>query len=376
MIEKNRYNLFDYLFWVGNFSFSQLPFNQLDALVFAIISYIPFDLIFKEQEKTFLKMREKKISVAKASLIFFEEMDVEAIAKQGEFDEKNIWLLHQMAKSKRYNLVKIFSYVNKFDEDIEKQFCALTLELPQKKYVVSYRGTDNKLVSWKEDFNLSFMSVIPSQSEASLYFNKIAKQHIGTFYLVGHSKGGNLAAYAALHSLPLVQKRIAAIYNFDGPGFGYDTIETKLYKKIEGKLITVVPRSSVVGMLLQHEEPYTVVESSNLGLLQHDPFSWEIGFSSFKEIPEISKSSQKIGATLRTWLKKMDKSQIQIFVDTIYDILIATDAKTVDDLAKEGGRLPIRVVRSIYKLDKETRAIVISTIATLLSSTFHNDYKN
>lgn len=375
MIEKKSYNLFDYIFWVGNFSFSAFPFSQLDALVFAILSYVQFDKIFEKHGKSLIKSIDKKITLANLSSYFFEEEDVESIANQGEFDQKYIWLLHQLAKSKRYQNLKLFAYQNKFSTERQEQFCAITIELPKNRYVVAYRGTDNNLVSWKEDFNMSFMDVIPSQKEASAYFNKIAKRHPGTFYLVGHSKGGNLAAFASLHCPKTIQRRICKIYNFDGPGFGYDTIETKLYKKIEGRLITVVPSSSIVGMLLQHDEPYVVVESSNIGFLSHDPFSWSVEFGTFKEIPEISKKSQKIGATLRTWLQKTQKSNLQIFVDTLYNILISTEAETIDDLISEGGKLPVRIIRAISKLDKETRDIVISTLATLLSSSIRPQLK-
>lgn len=366
--EQSFYNLFDYLFWFGRFPFSKLPLNELDGAIFAIFSYLDLRFLFPQTDSQKRETKKSIFSIREIANRFFQKIDAKTIAALSDFDQQYIDLLKKMGRTSRYASILVKDYRWELDSFLEKQFCALTFQIPKVGAVISFRGTDDNLVSWKENFNMSFMDSVPAQEEALRYLLHYAKHHSGFIWCCGHSKGGNLAAFAALHLPEKYRRRLVKVYNFDGPGFGFHVIESKTYKKIQGKIVTLVPQSSIVGMLLHHSEPFQVVPSSNLGILQHDPFSWRVEGLHFTRLDEVSANSKKMSDVFRHWIINTEKEQVELFIDTIYDILIETKATTVTDLIQEGHKLPLRVLRSLRNLPPPTRHLVLKTLAGFLSA--------
>lgn len=208
-------------------------------------------------------------------------------------------LLTQLLQSPRYADILLDGYENIFDPVRQEQFAALTLHLPDGSAAVAFRGTDGTLVGWKEDFNMAFSTVVPAQLDAVRYLSDVAERTQGGIYLCGHSKGGNLAVYAAAFCAPEVQQRILGVRNFDGPGFTQQVLSQTGFARILPRVRTYLPRSSVVGMLLEHEEAFTIVESRSVGIYQHNVYQWEIARGGFVELQQLSASSHLMDRALK-----------------------------------------------------------------------------
>ena len=226
----------------------------------------------------------------------------------------------------------------------------MTFDLGGAKYVV-FRGTDDTLVGWKENFNMSFMHPVPSQMEAVEYLEYVAEKTKGKILLGGHSKGGNLAVYAAVKASKATQERIAAVYSNDAPGFDTEFIGGEDYKAVRDRIYTFVPQSSVVGMLLEHEESYTVVKSRSAGLLQHNGFSWEVMGGSFVKLDDVDEESKLIDRSIKDWLVQMSSEERAAVIDSIYEAISATNAKTLTDLSQD----KIKIVKAWNSMDNDAR---------------------
>mgnify|MGYP000780721467 FL=1 len=252
-------NIFDYIDWRGDLDLTQDPFNEVDSLILSTVSYIDFELI-----ETDLKTEKATIREAGEQ---FNRLHADEKIKAGRLVPDSIFrLLDVMSRTPRFRDMILSDYVNQIDEEEEKQFSAITINLGDGSYYIAYRGTDDTIVGWKEDFNMSFKAPVPSQLQALDYLEMIAKKKRGKFRIGGHSKGGNIAVYAAAFTGSEIQKRIMQVHNFDGPGFTKDIIDQMSQGEISERIRTIVPQSSVIGMLLEHEESYEVVASTQLGI--------------------------------------------------------------------------------------------------------------
>lgn len=242
-------NIFDYINWRGDLSLRDSKFNEIDNLILARFSYFPFDNILKEGEE---------ITIAEAGKRF-KKLDVQ---KERILQKEDIDLFPKMAESKRFSEMKIANYINKISPEEEKQFSAITIYMPDDTIYISFRGTDNTLIGWKEDFNMSFREKVPSQLDAVEYVNRVASKYTNKIRIGGHSKGGNLAVYAASFCSKEIKDRIINIYNNDGPGFHETITINPNYIETVPKVHTLIPQTSIIGRLLYHEESYTVVQST------------------------------------------------------------------------------------------------------------------
>lgn len=314
-------DLFDYLQWRGDLTFSQSPVNPVDALIFSALSYISFGGCVEA-------MPEVPISLADATEEFLRMPCQESRCRV----KSDLNLLMAAAESNRYKNVMLLQYRNLLVPEEETQFAAITFLLDDNSGVITFRGTDYSLVGWKEDFNMSFQETIPSQHLAQEYTAEIAAKYIMPLRLCGHSKGGNLAVFAAVKSDADIRSRILNVYNHDGPGFTEYMLSDPNYKEMVPKIRTIVPQSSVIGMLLEHEEPYTIIRSKQIGLLQHDPYSWDVMGPDFVPMEEITADSRFLDQTIKTWLADMTTEERNEIVDTVFDLLSIGDVKNVFDI--------------------------------------------
>ena len=227
-----------------------------------------------------------------------------------------------------------------------------------------FRGTDNTLVGWKEDFNLSFLEVVPAQSAALNYTARLAAARPGPLLLAGHSKGGNLAVFSASLSPPELRDRIGAVYSYDSPGFTQRVLSATGYQELLPRIRSYVPQSSVVGMLLEHEEPYTVVKSRHLGIFQHDPYTWAVRGGSFICLEELSSGSRNLDLTLKNWLAGLTPQDRERFLDSLYQAFEDTQAQELEDLAQP--RRLYTLIQGLVQLDEDTRSHILLTLKKLL----------
>ena len=282
-----------------------------------------------------------------------------AVAASSEA-EKAVTLL---TEAPRYEHLTLCGFESTLNKETEEQFAALTIRLPLG-VCVAYRGTDGTLVGWKEDFNMAFSDVVPAQLHAVDYLTRAATLP-GTLRLCGHSKGGNLAVYAAACCPESIQGRIVAVRNFDGPGFQAEIAARPAFQRIVGRTRTFLPRSSVVGMLLEHEEPYTVVESQGNGIYQHNLYLWEVCRDGFVELQQVSDGSQIIDKTVKDWLASMEPDQREQVVNGLYAALEATQADTVREVREKGK---MAALRALLEMDENTRKLTLSALRLFYQS--------
>ena len=328
-MEKNG-TVMDYLRWRGDLPFCRDGFNEVDNLVLCIISYLNF------RRFDDLKTTDPTGAVALPDVAARLTEEDEQL---GLSELDYIPLMRLAAETERFRDVRMFGFTHEWDEEKEMQFDAVSYLLPDNTLFVSFMGTDTSLVGWKEDFNMSFLSAVPAQERAAVYSAAMAaacpsrKLRIG-----GHSKGGNLAAWAAIHIPADLQKqRLLAAYNNDGPGFSHDMVETEAYRRVADKLHTYIPESSIVGVLLEHAEDYAVIDSSNRSIMQHEPMSWNVEGPRFVHLGQRSQMGKLSDDVLRQWIGSMTPQEREQFSDALFEVLsLSGKARTLDDL-RAGG---------------------------------------
>ena len=351
-------DIFDYIRWRGDLTFLQDDLNCVDCLIFSQMAYFPLDGLWKEEEDEAVNIQEAFRRVKKKE-------------KQGEqifwHMEKDPALFEAMASSKRFGSLLLRDFENRIEPEAEKQFAAVTVLIPGAACVV-YRGTDNTLVGWKEDFNMSFSTPVPSQTDAAKYIRRIAALEPGPLIVCGHSKGGNLAVYASLFCEEEIRRRILAVYNNDGPGFDGRVVPKDTFRLLEGRLHTFVPQSSVIGMLMEHEENYTVVHSVQTGIFQHELYSWEVLGPDFVRLESVTEGSRFLDQTIKEWLLRMDSSQRETFVDTLFSVLGASGASTFTELKEDILKNFGAILKAMVKVDPKTRSAILGILSQLVDS--------
>jgi len=303
-------NMFDYLKWRGDLSFTQDPPNAVDALIFSALIYIRYGGCVEQEPNSPVLLRT-------AAEAFFCLPDHESRVRV----KNDLDLLHEAAKTTRFGFTQLIKYRDMLIPEQETQFAAVTFLLDDGSAFVAFRGTDSTLVGWKEDFNMTFQQTIPAQRLAAQYVREVAAEYSVPMRLGGHSKGGNLAVFAAARSSPMVQQHILDVYNHDGPGFTKYMMGDPGYLAMVPRIRTYVPQSSVIGMLLEHEEPYTVIRSKTVSLLQHDPYSWELMGREFIRMQEITEESRFVDAALKNWFADMTNQERNQLVDAMFALL-------------------------------------------------------
>ncbi len=349
-------NLIDYLHWRGDLSFAQSALNEVDSVLFVFLAYFDLEGIIPvdpERERITLREairleREHHVDKPYYGGAMVPSSDIQLMARL-------------MSKSNRFANVRVTGFVNQIIEDTQEQFSAYTALLDDGSVFISFRGTDDTLIGWKEDMNMSFTDEIPGQRSAVDYLNRIARVTDGGIRIGGHSKGGNLAVYAAARCAPEVRDRIVRVYNNDGPGFSKAFLESEGYLKVKERVLKLVPQESVVGMLLGNDDHYTVIRSAKSGVLQHNCYLWEVRGRHFVRQGTLTKKSLELSQVLNSWITDKDQATRREICDAFYEILTASEAKTLTDLTRDRAAL----LRAMVKIDPKKRDMVFKAMMEL-----------
>ncbi len=282
--------------------------------------------------------------------------------------EETQQFVNALRMSRRYREVSIAFFINEMADAVDKQFSACTFFFTDGQGEVAYiafRGTDGTLTGWKEDFNLSYKNVIPSQRSAVAYLSGVSSATECSFILGGHSKGGNLAQYAALSTDGVTYKRINAVYDHDGPSFLEDPSPRRATPDYENKLHKLVPESSAFGMILERRDDYRVVQSSAFALFQHHPFSWMVEGDDFVYQADLNASAQFFDQALDSWLRSKTPAERERFIQTIYDLIIQTNATSWAEFQTKLASNMATVIGAGSKLDADTKQFLVSTLKGL-----------
>lgn len=337
--------------------FNSKEFCSVDGLALSQLSYVNLDNMVPGLDTFSSSMRIGDLLRAEC---------FEAMFKGLFFPDSNKKLLFALAASPRFRDIRVSYYTNKFDFAEEKQFSAVTFFLPDQTTFIAYRGTDMTLIGWKEDLNMAFKSPIPAQEEGATYLNLIGEKIKGPLRIGGHSKGGNVAVYSAMNCHPEIQDRIINIYSFDGPGFKDSIFQKQEFLNIKDKIIKILPQSSIVGMLLQSQESYKVVSSTQWGAIQHDPFSWVIDGDDFHYVKNVSNSSINMNRTLNQWLNTLTDKEREHYVDALYSALESLNITVISDFSDIQINEITSIIKSFKNIDPETKKILSTTIRELI----------
>lgn len=351
-----KYHLLRYLREYGQKTFGEHPFSEVDALLLSQLSYLKFDGIVPgfgpHPSVGWEEIRNHPR---------FEHMFDDRI--YGETYRKMFSLIHD---SRRYGKLRLNYFVNRTDEQQECQFAAVTIFVGETSVFVSYRGTDETLTGWKEDFNMSFMNSVPSQRSAVSYLLNVARYTEGRLILGGHSKGGNLAVFAGAYATEAVRRRIRRIYSFDGPGFRREFYEREGFRKVSRRFCKIVPEDSWIGMLMANYPRYRVVRSYGKGVIQHDLLRWKIKDGRFVYREKVYHRSSRRMYALNEWLESLSREQVSSTVDALYQVFAGARFSSVYDLVLT----PFHALRLLWQgfcaLDQSSRKLVLAFLREIL----------
>lgn len=336
------YTIYDYIKYYGDITIDKIKWNIQDNLVCSILSYLPFESFNKEYKLkdfyNYIILNKDKVLDNKSSKYAFN-------------------FLEKILPSKRYENLKIIN--SEYILNDETQFCAITCKI-DKITVVSFKGSDDSVISWIENLKLAYIYPTITHNYAINYLNKVKGNNI---YVNGHSKGGNLAIVSSMECKNNIFNKIVSIDNFDGPGLLKEEINTKKYQKILPKLNNIIPSDSFVGSLL-HNNNYTYIKTNGMGIKIHYPYNWNLFGETFI-IQNPSKFTLKLNDITTNGFEKINKSDFQNTMDSIINYIIKNKKNKITP--KE----IYNIILNIKDIDKQTKDYFIK-ILTIIGNEIFN----
>lgn len=351
-------NMIDYIDWRGDLTFSQSRLNEVDNVLLVFFSFLELGGIVSSEPC------HEGITLREATEIYFDKIKDKKVSYGAIIPTEDIHTMaKKMAESVRFGSIVLSGYTERLDLEQQEQFAAYTAYLDDESTFVSFRGTDDTLVGWKEDLNLALENETPGQKSAVEYLRAVAESIGGPIRIGGHSKGGNLAVYAAAKSSYKIRNRVYRVYNNDGPGFTKNFIESEGYADIKGRTVKLVPQDSVVGMILYNDDNYTVVKSARSGIDQHNSYLWQVIGKRFVRMSHISPKTQILNETLNRWLDGKDIDTRKELFEAVYEIMTVANAKTLTDFSRD----KLLLIRSIGMVEPKKRDVVFKALSQLIA---------
>lgn len=355
----------DYLAKHKNETFEQFPFNEADILCLNELGYF----CFEDLDNT---------------LDFSKELTLHDILMPYEAGEKvfnhsflvtkaRVELLKNVASSERFADLRLSAYVNDVDAEYERQFSAMVFSLPDiAHYQLVFRGTDDTLIGWKEDFKLAYVREIPAHRAAVTYLERYLASHPMPLTVSGHSKGGNLALYAAAHVKEKWHPQIKQVYMLDAPGLQEKGLERAGYQAIRERVRVIRPEESIVGVMLYNDIAPVVVKSQASGIMQHALTTWqfdaETGQLILAEQPtDLSRNLEK---TFKQWTDELSSQELKILFDTLFDTLMSSGIKSINDVTidREFGAKLATSIASFYSIGTEKKLLLAKSAKLFLEA--------
>ena len=363
-------NMLDYIKEFGHVSFEERAFSEIDALVLTELEYLPLENVVPSDEngENFVTVKEIAEYMQEHKQELFDENPMMITQERHEVSQV-------IADAPRFQSLKFFGVVSEWDKDTTKQFAAVTVEVEPSVRLVVFRGTDETLIGWKEDFLMTYSPLVAAQTDAKEYLAKQASLWDGDLMISGHSKGGNLAIYAAATQVEDVQLRIVDIFCFDSPGLYRSVLETKGYQNIVPLAMRYIPQDSLVGLMLESEVPYVIVKSNATGAMQHSAMTWEIEDGQFIKMEKLTKNSQLNDQTFKKWTESVSDEELELFWNVFFELLFSVGIDTVNDLYGQFMHYVQEFLKAAGNMDEEKREL-LTRIALLLVSTRFEVWKD
>ena len=358
-------NMLDYIKEFGHVSFEERAFSEIDALVLTELEYLPLEKVVPSDEngENFVTVKEIAEYMQEHKQELFDENPMMITQERHEVSQV-------IADAPRFQSLKFFGVVSVWDKDTTKQFAAVTVEVEPSVRLVVFRGTDETLIGWKEDFLMTYSPLVAAQTDAKEYLAKQASLWDGDLMISGHSKGGNLAIYAAATQEEDVQLRIVDIFCFDSPGLYRSVLETKGYQNIVPLAMRYIPQDSLVGLMLESEVPYVIVKSNATGAMQHSAMTWEIEDGQFIKMEKLTKNSQLNDQTFKKWTESVSDEELELFWNVFFELLFSVGIDTVNDLYGEFMHYVQEFLKAAGNMDEEKRELLTRIVLLLVSTRF------
>lgn len=353
----------EYIENYGRFGFDEKPPCELDALIFSQLSYIDFDGIARDEDGVFL---------SDAAVKYYARHSDEENEKLIGINAKALKILTLCAKTNRFGFIRVCRYVNYINGEIDKQLSGVCFAFSNNVFV-AFRGTDVTVTGIKESAMLSYMFPVPAQIEALHYFQESAMVFDGDVYACGHSKGGNLAVFAAVSCSNSLKKQIVGVYEFDAPGFPDWFFERYDYKQIENKIHCFAPQGSIVGRMLSHNVKPVVVKSINSGLKEHQVSSWVVSGDTFETEDKFDYSSDFISDYVNDLIEYIGEDDLEMFFDTLEYVLEKMNINSFYDFKSMDIRKVYGLIDTFLSADEVKKERFKSIIKKILSD-FTKEY--
>lgn len=363
----------EYIKWRGDLTFEQAEINEVDGLILSNTSYVDFSGIVPEhkwgEKRPFFFLqwaKENTVTVKEASEIYWSRHTEDEVKKEHPLTFMAAIILKEMAQTKRFGNLELSRFVSEMDEDEPKQFAALQIKLTDDEYYLAFRGTDESIVGWMEDFNMVYMPMIPSARRAVEYIGEVLRKGNNRYYLGGHSKGGHLAFVGAIKAPVWCRRQIVSVASYDGPGVDETLLNSAEYAEMLDKMVLYVPEQSLVGLLMEHREKMHVIKSTRTGTMQHDVMSWEILGPEFEKLENVSKRSADFSNKIKKWLLTMEEDVRHDLLQILYGSVADLEVRTVSDLFALNTKKIITAIRNLKKLNEEQKELLQSSFKSLI----------
>lgn len=361
-------NVVDYLHWRGDLTFENDPFNNVDNLILSILSYLGFGGVVPSERS------EKRVQLGDACAKILKKLKDDPSLITG-FSRVDGTFLEALVDAPRFANIELGRYVDRINVEKSLQFAAFTAYLPTGQMFVSFRGTDGTLVGWRENLNLSF-KVTSADKSAALYLEKRIREHLAegnnstcsNVMVGGHSKGGNLASYAATVCPEELLGTIERVWSNDGPNMCPELLHTTAHQILGEKYIRILPEFSVVGMIFDDPAvPKLIVKSSETGMMAHDGVSWQVMRNTFEFADDFQLECKKINEAFSNWYKELPLSDREHFTNELFDALSAGGAVYFSDIISSPANLQ-PVVAALTKTEKQTKEVFFDLLSSLVNA--------
>ncbi|MCR8968782.1 DUF2974 domain-containing protein [Facklamia sp. 7083-14-GEN3] len=324
-------SLFTYLDKYGQLSFQEEPFNELDAAIILELTYLPIDRFFNDSMDFKDGLSFKHLAKLYQPFDRYYQENDQTMANPFRSQ-----LIKKIGDYLRFKNLRISGFLNSIDIKLETQSAFLLVDLGNNYLFVSFRGTDDMIVGWKEDIILTYQSSIPAQIIASQYLEKVIQAH-PTCHLIlgGHSKGGHLALYAASQMSSEAIDQIKIIYSLDAPGFHTVNLRQDKMKRVNQKHIRIIPEDSIIGNLLFHDRKAIIIKSKKRGFMQHNLANWQIDGKQFERAKQLTITSQSINKINKNWILRNSPANRKRIVSAIIDLIDACEAESINQLINQ-----------------------------------------
>lgn len=351
-------NILDYISWRNDLTFENNPFNIIDALICSQLIYNDLTDYVSDYNSKDLKRLEDVFDA-----MFFNK-SVEDINIGLILPKEIVKTAYLVKNTNRYKDIYMSNYINFIDKEQKCQFSAICFHINEKDIVITFSGTDDTLIGWQENLMMLNTFPIPSQKMAQNYVNEIINLFPDSnIYITGHSKGGNLAAYSAIYCKNEIKDKIKIVYCFDSPGFRKVTINNEKYEMVKDKIVNIVPKSAIIGLIFNQYGGKTIIcDSKAKGVKQHDAFTWLIDKTSFVEVADTTDGAKKFDASLKILENNLSEQQINELASNIYSFILELNKNTLSEVQKDY----LRFVKLINKITPYNRKLFMTLVLNLI----------